>query len=168
MSTQQIADTHYYAGLPGTRCQHWRCRGGEGWQCAACGHYLNRGQVKHSEMLHDWVCNANTGHNRPVGKRDTAGRTWQGVRTDPMSSAWQYTAWHAIPLAGERSGYRLVYRLPGRVISVTGWHLYEKSATTPSGSRLTGYAGATLAVALKNAADRIESAERLLRKIGEA
>jgi hypothetical protein len=45
-----------------SRCDDPRCREGNGWQCAECGHFFPRNQVR--DISGEYYCRDGMGHNR--------------------------------------------------------------------------------------------------------
>ena len=44
---------HNYVG---SECHDWRCNEAWGWQCADCGHYFSRSEVKEDKASGDFYC----------------------------------------------------------------------------------------------------------------
>jgi hypothetical protein len=54
-----IMDRHDFHG---DTCNARACREAQGWQCAECGHYFPRNQIK--DIGGEYYCRDNQGHNK--------------------------------------------------------------------------------------------------------
>jgi hypothetical protein len=59
MTTKTQTQSHNFDG---DTCEHEDCREARGWQCAECGHYFDRSQIK--DIGGEYYCRDRKGHNR--------------------------------------------------------------------------------------------------------